>query len=137
VFNRLFDDLRLRDCLWTGRSLPQVLNLVIEGQEVFEELVVEVDQRKKFSTELRDFQRKPDERLVLFLVGSRPESKKKNFKLYKVFESNLVVKLGQNYSKSIKISHIQSKLVNVGSKFTDVSKKIPLSVKRLDPYTLK
>jgi hypothetical protein len=77
VFNRLFDDLRLRDCLWTGRSLPQVLNLVVEGQEVFEELVVEVDQRKKFSTELRDFQRKPDERLVLLLVGSRSESKKK------------------------------------------------------------
>ncbi len=113
MFNRLFDDLRLRDCLWIGRSLPQVLNLVVEGQEVFEELVVQVDQRKKFSTELRNFQRQPDERLVLLFVGSRSESKKK-IKSNKVFESNLVVKLGQNYSKSVKISNIQSKLVNVG-----------------------
>ena len=125
MFNRFFDDLRLRDCLWTGRSLPQVLNLVVEGQEVFEELVVEVDQRKKFSTELRDFQRQPDERLVLLLAGSRPESKQKKFKSNKVFESNLVVKLGQNYSKSVKISHIEAELVNVGSKFTDVSKRSP------------
>ena len=104
MFNRLFDDLRLRDCLWTCRSLPQVLNLVVEGQEVFEELVVEVDQRKKFSTELRDFQRKPDERLVLFLVGSRPE-RQKNLKS---------IKLGKNYSNLVKINYFQSKLVNVG-----------------------
>ena len=42
---------------------------------MFEEFVVQIDEGEKFTTKLCDLQWKPDERLVLVVVGSTPRQR--------------------------------------------------------------